>query len=336
MKKLCGIMLGLVMVCSLVLGTTAIASAAGKTIMSIGIGQSDKHPQYFGLIKFKEVVESRTNGRFEVQVNHSGVVGDDRGMMEALQLGTLDGTCPSTAVIANFVPAFAIFDFPYLFPDTKTADTILEGPIGQELLEKLTEVGMVGMNYWELGFLNVTNSKRRILKTEDFNGLKIRTMENTVHLDTLRAFGANPTPMAFSELFTAMQQGTVDGQQNPEASIWAMKFYEVQPYMTLTQHVYGPFVFLISNVFWNKLSDEDKVIFKEAAKLAMEEEKRLLREENARLHTELAAKGMTIDELKPGEKEKMLELVKPVVAKHADKVGKDLVEKMYKAVADLK
>ncbi len=336
MKKFCSIMLCLAMVCSLVAGFADAASAARKTIMSIGIGQSDKHPQYFGLIKFKEIVEARTNGRFEVQVNHSGVVGDDRGMMEALQLGTLDGTCPSTAVIANFVPAFAIFDFPYLFPNTEAADTILEGPIGQELLEKLTKVGMIGMNYWELGFLNVTNSKRRILKVEDFNGLKIRTMENTVHLDTLRAFGANPTPMAFSELFTAMQQGTVDGQQNPEASIWAMKFYEVQPYMTLTQHVYCPFVFLISKIFWDKLSDEDKVIFQEAARLGMDEEKRLLREENAHLRTELTAQGMTIDELEPGEKEKMMELIKPVVARHADKVGKDLVDRMYKTVADLK
>ncbi|WP_195377220.1 TRAP transporter substrate-binding protein [Anaerotruncus rubiinfantis] len=311
------------------------APGGDKAVMRIGIGLNDQHPQYLGLLKFKEEVEKNTGGRFEVQVNHSSTVGDDRAMLEMLQMGTLDGTCPSSAVVANFAPEFTLYDFPFLFTTLEEVDAILDGEKGREILDLLEPAGIIGMNYWELGFLNITNSKRPVTKVKDLNGLKIRTMENQLQLDTLRALGANPTPMAFSELFTAMQQGTVDGQQNPEASIYSMKFYEVQKYMTLTRHVYQPFVFCISKKFWDKLSDEDKAIFQAAADAGRDEERRIIREESVELQQKLAELGMQVDEMAEGEVERMKELVQPVIDTHAEKIGKELVDEMYAAVAAL-
>lgn len=303
-----------------------------KIIMRIGIGQSDTHPQYAGLVKFKEEVEANTNGKFEVQINHSGTVGDDRGMMEMLQLGTLDGTCPSSAPVVNFCKDYMIFDFPFLFDGYEDVDRVLDGELGQELLDKLDGTGMVGMNFWELGFLSITNSKHPVETLEDMKGLKIRTMENEVQMDCLEAWGANPSPLAFSELFTALQQGTFDGQQNPFASIYSMKFYEVQDYMTVTNHVYNPFIFLISQSFWDKLTPEEQEIFQAAADAARDEERRLVREQNDNLLSELEANGMQVSYLAEEDIEEMKELAQPIVDEFSKQMDEDFVSRFYEAV----
>lgn len=303
-----------------------------KVIMRIGIGQSDTHPQYAGLVKFKEEVEANTNGKFEVQINHSGTVGDDRGMMEMLQLGTLDGTCPSSAPVVNFCKDYMIFDFPFLFGDYEDVDRVLDGQLGQELLDKLDGTGMVGMNFWELGFLSITNSKHPVETLDDMKGLKIRTMENEVQMDCLEAWGANPSPLAFSELFTALQQGTFDGQQNPFASIYSMKFYEVQDYLTVTNHVYNPFIFLISQSFWDKLTPEEQEIFQAAADAARDEERRLVREQNDNLLSELEEYGMQISYLGEDDIEEMKEIAQPIVDKFSQQMDADFVSRFYEAV----
>ena len=300
--------------------------------MRIGIGQSDTHPQYAGLVKFKEEVEANTDGKFEVQINHSGTVGDDRGMMEMLQLGTLDGTCPSSAPVVNFCKDYMIFDFPFLFDDYDDVDRVLDGEVGRELLDKLDGTGLVGMNFWELGFLSITNSKHPIETLEDMKGLKIRTMENEVQMDCLEAWGANPSPLAFSELFTALQQGTFDGQQNPFASINSMKFYEVQDYLAVTNHVYNPFVFLISQSFWDKLSPEEKEIFQAAADAGRDEERRLVREQNESLLADLEAYGMEVTYLSDSDIEKMKELAQPTVDEFSKTMDEAFVSRFYEAV----
>lgn len=305
---------------------------AEKVTMRVGIGLADTHPQYYGLVKFKEEVEAATNGKFEVQINHSGTVGDDRTMMEMLQMGTLDGTCPSSAPVVNFVADFSIFDFPFMFTSTQQVDSILDGELGRELLDKLEAQNMIGMNFWEMGFLNVTNNKHPISKVEDFKGVKIRTMENEVQMATLTALGANPTPMAFSELFTALQQGTVDGQQNPLATISAQKYYEVQKYLTISQHVYNPYVFIISKKFWDGLTDEEKEIFQTAADAGRDEERRLIREQNKTLLSELEKAGMQISYMDEGEIEKMKRLAQPVIDEYSQKIDTDFVERIYAAV----
>ena len=178
----------------------AAEKPAEKRIMRIGIGLNEDHPQYKGLEKFKEELYKKVD-TIDVQLFANSALGDDRSMMEGLQLGTQEGTNPSTAPIGNFVEEFKVFDFPYLFPDEASADKILDGPIGQELLDSLSNVGIKGLVYWENGFRNLTNREVEIRKPEDMKGLKVRTMENPIHLAAFRAFGANPTPMAFGELF---------------------------------------------------------------------------------------------------------------------------------------
>lgn len=308
------------------------AAPAEKIVMRIGIGQSDVHPQYAGLVKFKEEVEANTNGKFEVQINHSGTVGDDRGMMEMLQLGTLDGTCPSSAPLVNFCQDFMIFDFPFLFKDYDDVDRLLDGEVGRELLDKLNGSGMVGMNFWELGFMSISNSKRPIESLDDMKGLKIRTMENEVQMACLESWGANPSPLAFSELFTALQQGTFDGQQNPFASIFSMKFYEVQDYLAVTNHVYNPFIFLVSQSFWDKLTPEEKEIFQAAADAGRDEERRLVREQNDNLLSDLQELGMEVTYLSDADIETMKELAQPVVDKFAKQMDEAFVTRFYEAV----
>lgn len=299
-----------------------------------GIGLNDKHPQYLGLLKFKEIVEEKTNGAIKVETYHSGQLGDDRTMMEALQLGTQEVTIPSTAPIANFVPEFSILDFPFLIPSEEVADQILDGSIGQELLEKLPEKGMVGLSYWENGFRDLTNSKRDVSTVEDMKGLKIRTMENEVHLAAFRALGANPTPMAFTELFTAMQQGTVDGQENPVGTIYLQKFYEVQKNVALTHHVYSAWVFMISKKFWDESTPEEQQILRDAAIEAGKYERQLNREANTKFIEDLKKEGMTVTEISPEERQKMVDLVRPALKQFESKVGEDLAQRVYTAVQE--
>ncbi|MDF0727302.1 TRAP transporter substrate-binding protein [Cytobacillus sp. S13-E01] len=304
-----------------------------KTIRA-GIGLNDKHPQYLGLLKFKEIVEEKTNGQIIVETYHSGQLGDDRTMTEALQLGTQEVVIPSTAPLANFVPEFSVFDFPFLFPNEQVADKVLDGEVGQKFLDKLSDQNLVGLSYWENGFRQVSNSKTPIASAADFKGLKLRTMENDLHLEAFRALGANPTPMAFTELFTAMQQGTVDGQENPFATIYLSKFYEVQDYVSNTNHIYSPFVFLMSKSFYDGLTEEQQKIVKDASVEAGLYERQLNREANAKYIEDLQAEGVTYTEISPEAYAEMKELVQPVIDKYADKIGKDIVQEVYGAIEE--
>lgn len=313
-------------------------SDPGKTrVIRAGIGLNDKHPQYKALLKFKEIVEKETGGKIKVETYHSGQLGDDRTMMEALQLGTQEMTIPSTAPIANFVPEFSVFDIPFLFPSEEVADKVLlESDIAKELLDKLPDQGMVGLAYWENGFRDLTNDKIPVATAKDFKNLKIRTMENELHIDAFRALGANPTPMAFSELFTALQQGTVDGQENPIATIYLQKYYEVQKYLSTTHHVYSPFVVLLSKKFWDESTPEEKEILVKAAEEAGDYERQLNREANKKYLEELKKAGMVVTEVTPEAREEMKKITDKVIEKYVDKIGKDVIEKVKAAVENAK
>ncbi|MDC3412190.1 TRAP transporter substrate-binding protein [Aquibacillus sp. 3ASR75-11] len=302
-----------------------------KTIRA-GIGLNEDHPQYKGLLKFKEIVEEKTDGAIKVETYASGQLGDDRTMTEALQLGTQEVTIPSTAPLANFVPEFSVFDFPFLFPNEEVADEVLDGEVGQKFLDKLEDQNLVGLAYWENGFRNLTNSERPVATAADFDGLKIRTMENNLHLEAFRALGANPTPMAFTELFTAMQQGTVDGQENPFATIYLSKFYEVQDYVSNTNHIYSPFVFLMSKSFYDGLTEEQQTIVKEAAVEAGQYERKLNREANDKYLDNLIEEGMTYTEITPEARQEMIDLIQPVIDKYAKEIGEDTVQEVYDAI----
>ncbi|WP_096199028.1 TRAP transporter substrate-binding protein [Bacillus sp. FJAT-45350] len=308
------------------------APAATTHTIRAGIGLNNEHPQYKGLLKFKEIVEERTNGEIVVETYHSSQLGDDRSMMEALQLGTQEVTVPSTAPIANFVPEFTVFDFPFLFPSSEVADEVLDGEVGQKLLDMLDAQNLVGLAYWENGFRNVTNSRRAIETLEDFKGLSLRTMENELHLDAFRALGANPTPMAFGELFTALQQGTVDGQENPYATIYLEGLYEVQDHVSNTNHIYSPFVFLMSKSFFDGLSEELQAIVQDAALEAGQYQRELNRVANAEYLESLQEVGMTYTEISEEERTKIVETVQPVLQKYVDRVGEEIVNEVYDAI----
>ncbi|MYL69774.1 DctP family TRAP transporter solute-binding subunit [Halobacillus litoralis] len=315
-------------------GESASGDSGETKTIKAGIGLNSDHPQYKGLLKFKEIVEEKTDGAIKVDTYHSGQLGDDRSMTEALQLGTQEVVVPSTAPLANFVPEFSVFDIPFLFPNEQVADEVLDGEVGQELLGKLEEQNLVGLAYWENGFRDLTNSERAVASVDDFDGLKIRTMENDLHLDAFKALGANPTPMAFTELFTAMQQGTVDGQENPYATIYLQKFYEVQDHVSNTHHIYSPFVFLMSKSFYDGLTEDQQKIVKDAAVEAGKHERKLNREANEKYLKQLQEEGMEYTEISDEARQEMVDAVAPVIEDYKSKIGEETVDKVYKAIED--
>ena len=301
-----------------------------KRTLRVSIGVNDKHPEYEGAMKFKELVEAESDD-LTVEVYHSGQIADDRSAIEMLQFGTLDITIPSTSPLVNFIPEFGVFDLPFTVPNEEVADKVLDGKFGDKMLEMVDGQGLVGLAWWENGFRNLTNDVKPVATMEDVNGLKIRTMENEIHLDAWKALGANPTPMAFTELFTALQQGTIDGQENPYPTILLSKYPEVQKHVSNTNHVYTPFIFLFSKKIWEELSAEQQEII---AKAAVEAGKfnRQRNREVAEESLETLKKEMTFTEIKDGEFEKFQEAVKPVVDKYKDKIGAEIVDEFLSEV----
>ncbi len=301
--------------------------------ITAGIGLNDKSAQYESLVYFKELVEANSDGRIVVELYHSSQLGDDREMMEALQRGEQEMTCPSTAPIAPFLPQYGVFDLPFLFPNHEAADYVLDSEIGQELLDDLSSIGIKGLVYWENGYRNLTNSVRPVVTPADVNGMKVRTMENPMHLDAWRSMGANPTPMAFGELFSAMQQGVVDGQENPWGTIYLQNFPEVQQYTTDTGHVYSPFVLMIAQSFWDGLpSDLQDVVMEAAIKSRGHN-----RELNRRYNTEYLEKlkdVMNVTELTAGQKAAFQSAVSPVYEKYSEIIGEDLINSVLEKLTE--
>lgn len=234
------------------------AQAFAKITMKIGHGAPETTAMHAGWIKFKELIETRSNGEFAVQLYGNQQLGGDRELTEATQLGNITGCSISTANAAPFNSQLFVFDIPFLFKDRTEAYSVLDGPAGQAILKSMSKSNLVGLGYMENGFRDLTNSRREITKPEDLSGIKLRTMENPIQMGMWRALGANPTPMAFGELFTALQQKTVDGQENPMELIYNNKFFEVQPYLTKTHHIYSPYIIVFSVEFWDGLKAEQK------------------------------------------------------------------------------
>lgn len=218
-----------------------------------------------GASAFKEAFERLTGGRYRVVVQRND---NEREMMESLQIGTLDVAVSSTGPIGNFVPETKNLDVPFLFRDTAHARAVLDGDIGREILAAFEPRGLAGVIWLENGFRHLTNSRRRVVTPEDVKGLKIRTMENQVHMRAFATLGALPTPMAFTEIITALQQGTVDGQENPITVIVSNNLNQVQTYLSLTGHVYSPAVLVASPATLARFSAEDRAAMMEAAKAA--------------------------------------------------------------------
>ena len=303
-----------------------VASAAAQTTMKISISIAQNSHQGIAIDTFAREVEKRTAGRYKVQPFYSGSLGGERESIEAVQLGTQELTFTSTGPVPNFVPEARILDIPFLFRDKAHARAVLDGPIGQEMLTKFDAKGFKALAWGENGIRHMTNSKRAVNAPDDLKGLKMRTMENPVHVAAYKGLGIVTTPMAFPEVFTALQQGTVDGQENPLSVIMAAKFDQVQKHLSLTGHVYSPGIFLMSKPVFDKLSAADKQAFLDAAKEGVKANRARVDEDDAKGVAELRAKGMTVVE--NVDKAKFVSTLTPVNAEFEKQFGKANIDKI--------
>ena len=304
----------------------AKTETTGKKVIRISIGLNEVHPEFLGLKKFKEEVDKKLPGKYDIQLYANAQLGDDVKTTEAARMGNLEMTGPSSSPLTGIVKELGVFDLPFLFPNTTVAYTVMDGPAGQKLLDMMEAKGLKGLAYWENGFRHLTNSAHEVKTPEDVKGLKIRVMQNPIHLATWKALGANPTPMPFSELFTAMQQKTVDGQENPIPTIYLSKYNEVQKYVTLTGHVYTPHILIISKKVWDGMAKEDQKVFQEAAYVARDYVRKISKEMNDSQTAKLKEAGMTVTTLTPEQQKAFQDAVKSVYAEYTDKIGKEIVD----------
>jgi tripartite ATP-independent transporter DctP family solute receptor len=294
--------------------------------MRINISVAQNSHQGVGIDTFAREVEKRTGGRYKIQTFYSGALGAERESIEAVQLGTQELTLTSTGPVPNFVPETRILDIPFLFRDKAHARAVLDGPIGQEMLGKFDSKGFKALAWAENGVRHMTNSKRPVNSPDDLKGLKMRTMENPVHVTAYKGLGIVTTPMAFTEVFTALQQGTVDGQENPLSVIMAAKFEQVQKHLSLTGHVYSPAIFLMNKGMFDKLSAADKQHFLDAAKEAVKANRARVDEDDARGVTELRSKGMQV--IENVDKSKFVATLGPVNAEFERQFGKANIDRI--------
>jgi tripartite ATP-independent transporter DctP family solute receptor len=284
------------------------------------------HPIVMGMDKFAEIVEAKSGGKLKVNVFPGGALGSDQANLSALQGGTLEMASMNSGIFASIVKDFAVYDFPFLFSSPKEVAAVVDGPVGQALHAKLEDKGLIGLTYYELGFRQITNSKRPITKVEDIAGLKLRVIPNPINIDWVSALGANPTPLPFPELYAALEQKAVDGQENPVATIQGAKLFEVQKYMTLTNHQYNPQSVVVSKKFWDSLSAADRKIVQDAAVESAKYQREQSRSAAAGILESLKKAGMQVNELPPAEMAKLREKIKPVIAKHTASVGEATVK----------
>lgn len=314
------------------LATAGIAAAQDKVIKFANQNAAG-HPIVQGMEKFAEIVAAKSGGKLKVQVFPGGQLGSDQANVSALQGGTLEMASMNSGIFAAQVKDFAVFDLPFMFINGKEADAVVDGPLGKKLHAKLEEKGIVGLAYYELGFRNITNSKRPITKVEDIEGLKLRVIPNPINVDWVKALGANPTPLPFPELYAALEQKAVDGQENPVATIWGAKLQEVQKYMTLTNHQYNPQSVVISKKFWDALSADEKKILQDAATESAKYQRQQARASVASTLENLKKAGMVVNELPGAELGKLVEKMKPVITKHAANVGEATVSELLSELA---
>lgn len=313
------------------LGVAGTAQAQTRTIKFVN--QNAKgHPIVLGMDRFAEIVQTKSGGKIKVNVFPGGALGSDQANVSALQGGAIEMASMNSGIFASLVKEFAIYDFPFLFANPREADAIVDGAFGKSLHARLEEKGLVGLGYYELGFRHLTNSKRPITRVEDIAGLKLRVIPNPINIDWVNALGANPTPLPFPELYAALEQKAVDGQENPVATINGAKLFEVQKHLALTSHQYNPQSIVVSKKFWDSLGADEKELLQDAANESIQYQREQSRSAAAGILEQLKKAGMQVTELPPAEVAKLREKMKPVIAKHSATVGEATVNAL---MADL-
>jgi TRAP-type transport system periplasmic protein len=308
-------------------GLMAAAPAGAADIkernIKVGIGLTADHPQGQAVAKFGELVSQKSDGKIKVKLFAGGLLGNDVSMVSSLQGGTQEMTIPDTSTLVGIagLKEFGLINLPFVLNSSQEADALLDGPWGQKLMAKLPEKGLVGLGFWENGFRQISNNRHPINKAEDISGLKLRVIQNPLFIDTFKALGANALPMPFPEVYTALETGTVDGQENPLATLIASKFYEVQKHTVISNHIYSVWAFLISKKFWDKLSADEQKLLTEAANEATAFERKTIRAFDATALEEIKAKGIQVTTLSDEETAKLRELTKPVSVKYTQEFG---------------
>jgi len=303
---------------------SALAQDIKPRMIRFGYGLNEQSNQGRAAKVFVDEVARLSGGKMKVRAIGAAALGPDNQMQQALIGGAQEMMVGSTATLVGISKEMALWDTPFLIANVKEADTLLDGPIGDKVRNKLQDKGMIGLVYWENGFRNLTNSKHAITKMEDMQGIKLRVMQNNVFLNSFQTLGANAIPLAFSELFSALETKTVDGQENPFNTILSSKFYEVQKYMTVTNHVYSPWIVTASKKWWDQLSKDERKVLMDAAKTSRDFERKDTRDEAAKAMGDLKAKGMQINELSPAEATRMRDKLTRVYASIGADIGMDL------------
>ncbi len=314
------------------LGFCTVQTAMAQEARTIRFGHLNNadHPMSIGAKKFAELVAAKSAGKLTVKEYPASQLGSELQQQSALQGGVQEMTAPAPTSLAGIIKEFGLLDFPFIVSNFKQADALLDGPVGKTLLAKLPEKGLIGLGFWDLGFRNITNSKRPITKGQDLEGLKLRVIPNPVFLDTFKTFKANPVPMPFGELYSALETHAVDGQENPFSVILSNKFFEVQKFVSATNHVYASNILLVSKKFWDKLTPSEQKILQDAANEAIVYQREVSRDMAGKAVAELKSKGMQYNEMSAAETARMQATVKPIHDKFAAEYDQSLV-KVFRA-----
>ncbi|WP_263770485.1 TRAP transporter substrate-binding protein [Propionivibrio soli] len=310
-----------------------LAQTAPERSLRLGICIAEEHPLGQGSIKFSQIMDKLSGGKTKVKLYPACQLGSETQQIAAVRGGVQDLTIVSSAPVATIIKEFMLFDLPFLFQTEKETDTVLDGKLGQHMLDLAQSKGMIGLCYWENGFRQLTNSKRPVATMDDMVGLKVRVMQNPVYLDTFKAMGANAIPMPMPELYSALETKAMDAQENPIANIHANKMHEVQKYLSLTNHAYAPYVVLISKALWEKMDSKERDNMRTGCNEARDYQRKLIRTLSADLLQDLKAKGMTVTAVSDAEMARMRERTKPVVDKFIQEIGKDIVAQAQQEIA---
>ena len=316
---------------ALLTSTGASAQYAERTIKFTN-GVAEDHPVGLGVKKMQEVLAAKTGGKMKINAFWNNAAGGDLQATQALRAGTQEMVCTSSSPLVGIVKDLGVFDLPFLFANEKEADAVLDGPAGAYFNKKLEDAGVINLAYWENGFRNLTNNKRPVATAEDFQGVKVRVMQNNIFLDTFKTLGTNAVPMNFGEVFTALETKTIDGQENPFVTIETSKFNEVQKYLSVTRHAYTPFLILYSKKLWEQLSSQEQAVLREAALEGQKVQRTAIRAQSEKALASLKAKGMQVNEITPAEQRRMFDKVKPVYDKNVPNIGAEPVNLVMEAL----
>ncbi|MBS9722090.1 TRAP transporter substrate-binding protein [Tianweitania sp. BSSL-BM11] len=321
--------------CTLSASVPAFAEFTERTIR-VSNGINADHPVGNGIEAMQKCLDDKSGGKLKLSTFWGGALGGDLQATQALRSGVQEAVVTSSSPLVGIEPALGVFDLPFLFSNSEEAYKVLDGKFGDMIDEKLAAVGLINLAYWENGFRNLSNSVRPVNKWEDLEGMKVRVMQNNVFLDTFQNLGANATPMAFGEVFSALETKTIDAQENPYVTIDTSKFFEVQKYVTQTNHAYTPFLFLFSKAIFDTYSPEEQAALKDCAVVGRDVERQVIGDLNQKSLEKIKEAGLEVNVLSPEEQARIREKSMVVYDKHKAEIGPDVVEGIMAELAEIR